>query len=267
MREPRRVCSDTYAVLTDFPAAHLGTLPINWFLIKAREPVLVDTGMPREREQFLATLGRLLDPGDLRWIFLTHDDNDHAGNLGQVMQLAPKARLVIPFLGFARLADTHEFPLERVLLVNPGQRFSAGDRELVVMAPANWDSPATHCLYDPSSSALFSADALGALLPTPAAELEEVPETAFWEGFRVLASGISPWLHLVDEGKLARRLAAYGELRPEVVLSSHGPVVRGRFEALLRALAAVPATEAFLGPDHREMLAILAQSRGLAEAA
>jgi len=131
MRQPRRVTADTHMVMTDFPAAHLGILPVNWYLIEAGEPVLVDTGMPREREQFLTNLGSLIDPADIRWVFLTHDDNDHAGNLGQVMAVAPKARLVTPFVGLARLADSYDFPMERVLLINPGQSFIAGDRELV----------------------------------------------------------------------------------------------------------------------------------------
>ena len=261
MREPRRVTPDTYAVLTDFPAAHFGTLPMHWYFLEGKEPVLVDTGMPREREQFLAALRSLVDPAEIRWVFLTHDDNDHSGNLGQVMELAPQARLVVPFLGLARLGDTHEFPLERILLVNPGQSFRAGDRELVVVAPPAWDSPATHCLYDPAGSVLFAADSLGALLPAPAAELEEVPETAFWQGFQMFASAISPWLHLADQGKLEARLAGLRALQPKVVLSSHGPVVRGRTDALLDALAAVPAMDPFVGPDQAEMMQIMAGLR------
>ena len=29
----------------------------------------------------LEALWSMVDPNDLRWILLTHDDNDHAGNL------------------------------------------------------------------------------------------------------------------------------------------------------------------------------------------
>jgi flavorubredoxin len=259
MEKPRRVNADTYIITTDFPAGPLGILPINWYLIESREPVLVDTGMPIEREQFLTTLQSLIDPREIKWIFLTHDDNDHAGNLHQVMEAAPNARVVIPFVGFARLADSHELPIERVLLINPGQSFSAGDRQLAVVRPAIWDSPATHSLYDSKNSVLFSADSLGAFIPGPAEDVTDVPEDVFTEGFQIFARVLSPWLHLVDQGKFDSHLDAIGKLAPETILSSHGPVARGRTDTLLKALSATPAMEPFVGPDHEEMLATMAE--------
>ena len=45
-----------------FPAGPFGFLPINWYLIKAKEPILVDTRMIIERADFVKTLGTLVDP-------------------------------------------------------------------------------------------------------------------------------------------------------------------------------------------------------------
>jgi flavorubredoxin len=258
LERPRRVNGDIHVVTTYFPAGPLGFLPVNWYLVEAKEPVLVDTGMPIEREQFLATLSSLIDPVDIKWIFLTHDDNDHAGNLGQVMKLAPNARVVTPFVGFARLADSHELPIERMLLINPGQSFSAGDREFTVMQPPIWDSPATHTLYDPKDEVLFAADSLGAFIPGPAEEVTDVSEAAFSEGFHTFARALSPWVHLVDQGKFDKHLERFRKLEPKTILSSHGLVARGRADYLLRAVSALPAMEPFVGPDHEEMLAMMA---------
>lgn len=260
MEKPRRVNPDTYIITTNFPAGPMGILPINWYLLQSKEPVLVDTGMPIERQQFLTTLGSLIDPAEIRWIFLTHDDNDHAGNLAQAMEAAPNARVVIPFIGFARLADSHELPMDRVLIINPGQSFSVGDRELTVMRPPTWDSPATHGLYDPRNSTLFVADALGAFIPEPAEEVADVPEEAFLRLFSTFASALSPWIHLVDQGKFDQLLYAVRDLGPETILSSHGPVARDRTEYLLKALSAATAMEPFVGPDHDEMLAMMAEA-------
>ena len=44
METPYRATDDTYAITTTFPAGNFGFLPINWFLIEAQEPILVDTG-------------------------------------------------------------------------------------------------------------------------------------------------------------------------------------------------------------------------------
>lgn len=261
MNKPRRVNDDTYIVMTDFPAAHLGILPINWYLIKAQEPVLVDTGMPIEREQFLATLRSLIDPAEIKWIFLTHDDNDHAGNLGQIMNAAPKARIVTNFLGLARMADTYELPLDRLLLINPGQSFTAGDREFVVIQPPFWDSPATHGVYDVKNSVLFSVDSLGVLIPQPAAETIDVPEAIFVDGFCTFASAISPWIHLVDQSKFEKYIETIRKLKPKTILSSHGLVAHNRTDWLLDTLSGVPMMKPFVGPDHKEMLAIMAKMK------
>ena len=43
---------------------------------------------------------------DLRWVVLTHDDNDHAGNAHRILELAPKARLVVNWLAAARMQDS-----------------------------------------------------------------------------------------------------------------------------------------------------------------
>lgn len=264
MKKPRRVHNDTYIVMTDFPAAHLGILPINWFLIKAQEPVLVDTGMSIEREQFLPTLESMIDPAEIKWIFLTHDDNDHQGNIAQAMQAAPDAKLVIPFLGLARMADTHHLPMERVLLINPGQSFHAGDRELTVFKPLMWDSPATHCLYDERTGTLFSADALGALVPQPAEDMNDVSKAAYAEGCCTFARALCPWLHLVDQSKFNQHLETIKQLDPKTVLSSHGLVTHGICDSLLTSITQVPAMQPFIGPDQAEMMAIMAKMKATA---
>ena len=59
----------------------MGYVPVNSFLIKAKEPVLVDTGLGQDRDQFMKALESVIDPKDLKWIWLTHDDSDHTGSI------------------------------------------------------------------------------------------------------------------------------------------------------------------------------------------
>jgi len=77
MNKSYQVTTDIEVLPAHFPIPGAGLLPINAFLIKAKEPVLVDTGMGIETEKFMETLGTLIDPRDLRWVWLTHDDADH----------------------------------------------------------------------------------------------------------------------------------------------------------------------------------------------
>ena len=67
----RRVGPDTDLIGTHVPLPGLGLLPINAYLIHAREPVLVDTGIGALGDDFVAALSARIDPADLRWIWLT----------------------------------------------------------------------------------------------------------------------------------------------------------------------------------------------------
>ena len=93
---------------TEIPG--LGHLPVNAFLLRGSQPLLVDTGLPTSSEAFLDSLWSACDPADLRWIWLTHPDRDHTGSLRQVLDAAPQARLITTFLGYGILSIDHDIP-------------------------------------------------------------------------------------------------------------------------------------------------------------
>ena len=97
----RTVATDTVSLSSFMPVGDLGMLALNAFVIQAGEPVLVDTGASALREPFLAALHQAIDPADLRYIWLSHMDADHLGNLDAVLKLAPEAKVITNFLGMA----------------------------------------------------------------------------------------------------------------------------------------------------------------------
>src|SRR5690606_19742169 len=94
-----------------------GTDPVsvglNSMVIRAAEPVVVDTGMAENREQYLADVFSLVEPEDIRWLFISHDDVDHTGNLNALMELAPNARLVIDWFMVERMGASLDVPVDR----------------------------------------------------------------------------------------------------------------------------------------------------------
>jgi len=48
-----------------FPIPGAGFLPVNAFVIKSKEPVLIDTGMGIDCEEFMKALESVIDPRDL----------------------------------------------------------------------------------------------------------------------------------------------------------------------------------------------------------
>jgi flavorubredoxin len=168
----RRAANSATLIGNHLTVPGLGVLACNAFVIHASEPVLVDTGVVAGRESFLAALRQALDPAVLRWIWITHMDPDHIGNLADVLALAPRARVVTNFLGMAKMGLLG-LPAERAYLVNPGQALDAGDRRLLALRPPVFDAPETMALFDGRTRVLYSADAFGAVLERPIAAAED----------------------------------------------------------------------------------------------
>ena len=58
----RTVGTDIELLPSYVPLPGLGVLPVNAFLIRSSEPVLVDTGLAALRDDFMPALRRLIDP-------------------------------------------------------------------------------------------------------------------------------------------------------------------------------------------------------------
>jgi hypothetical protein len=255
--------NDVSVIRDEVQIPGLGVLPINAFVLHADQPVLVDTGRPVVREQFLDALRSVINPADLRWIWVTHPDRDHMGSLMDVLGLAPEARLVTNFLGFGYMGVEFAIAPQRAYLINPGQSLDVGGgRRLQAFRPPLFDSPMTMGFFDSATGTCLSSDCFGGPLPTlDAADVDDVgaidPDTVraaqlMW------ASADSPWVCHADATKFA---ATYDELRrfaPDLVLSTHLPPAQGRLDALLGMLADAPNVAPFVGPDQAQLEAMLA---------
>jgi glyoxylase-like metal-dependent hydrolase (beta-lactamase superfamily II) len=227
-------------------------LPINAFLIRSAQPVLVDTGLGVLKDSFMDHLRSLIPLENLRWLWLTHTDADHMGNLAQVLIEAPHLRVITTFLGMGKML-LHQLPVDRVSLLNPGQHLDIGDRRLVAVRPPSFDAPETTGFFDTKTRVFFSADCFGALMKEPAEAATDINPSDLREGLVTWTTVDSPWLHLADEGQFGRSLDLVRKLEPSVILSHHLPPAAGITEFLLKNLASARSAPAFLGPDQAAM--------------
>jgi flavorubredoxin len=261
MEKPHQVMSDVTVLPAYFPIPGAGFLSVNAFVIQAEEPVLVDTGMGTEGEEFMKALESIIDPHDLKWVWLTHDDADHTGNLRRVLEAAPNARLAANSLAVLRMSTAWPVPMQRVHWLNPGDSIKAGDRELTAVRPPLFDNPTTIGIYDTKSEAFFAADCFGAILPSPAQNVDRVPAGDLAQGMINWASGDNPWVHLVDPGVFGQTLNKIRQLAPKMILSAHLPPAQGKTEQLLELLARVPSSTPFVAPDQKALEQLLAQMK------
>lgn len=262
MFEPYQVTPDIDVVPAYFPIPGFGILPINAFVLKATEPVLVDAGLVPLSDEFMEKLSSVIDPGDLRWLWLTHNDQDHIGSLQRVLDEAPKLRVITTFLGLGKMSLFQPLPMDRVRLLNPGQSISVGDRKLTSIKPPAFDAPETTGLYDPKAAAFFSSDCFGTLMSEPVQNAADIGSKGIQEGLLAWAKVDFPWLHMVDRTLFAKTLNRVHEMSPKIILSNHLPAAHDMTDELLEHLAAVPAAEPFVGPDQQALEAMLRDLTG-----
>jgi hypothetical protein len=240
----------------------VGHLPINAFVLHAAEPVVVDTGLGLPDRHFLEDLGSVMDPADVRWIWLTHPDRDHTGGLFDLLAAAPQARVITPFLGVGILSTECPLPMDRVHLLNPGQTIAVGDRVLRSFRPPLFDSPATTGFQDLSTGVVFSSDCFGAPLPTAdlagCDDVRAVPPSDLQAGQLLWATVDSPWVHTVDPVRYRATVDPVRAMAAPAVFSSHLPPAPACSDRLLDTITLAPQADPFVGPDQRALEEMLA---------
>jgi glyoxylase-like metal-dependent hydrolase (beta-lactamase superfamily II) len=257
-----RPAIDTHMLGTSVPGPDGVVFAVNAFYLPGVEPTLVDAGLSPQTEQFRAALWNLVDPADLRWIVVTHDDRDHTGSLRAILHEAPNATVVTNFISMVKIGEDWQLPLHRLRLINSGDRLEIGDEALDVFRPPTYDSPGTLAFHALRRDVLFSSDCMGAFLPSLAEAAEAIPAADYRAGAMMFASAMCPWLPDVDPGRWRARVADLRRRSPAVVLSTHGLPLTSGLEGLLTATADLPTGQAFSPPGQEFVEAMLAMSAG-----
>lgn len=260
--QTHRVNSDITVLNDHLPVPTIGFLPINAFVLHAEQPVVVDTGVMLPDRNFLDDLGSVIDPADVRWIWLTHPDRDHTGGLFDLLEAAPQARIVTTFLSVGIMSTDQPLPMDRLYLINPGQSLNVGDRTLTAFRPPLFDSPATIGFFDHKSRTCVSSDCFGA--PMPSEELatgndaRDLPADDLRAAQLLWATVDSPWVQVANQETFMRTVEPLREMGPEAIFSSHLPPLVGGIAASLDMLAAAPSASPWTGPDQRALEEMLA---------
>jgi flavorubredoxin len=219
---------------------------LNAMVIRGSQPVVVDTGAPIHREQYLEDLFSIVEPEDVRWVFISHDDSDHYGNAEAVMEACPNATLVATWFLCERLgAEGFRVPPTRWRWLGDGDVLDAGDRQLALIRPPLYDSPTTRGLFDPTTGTYWASDCYATPVLKGTAFVDEL-DPEFWaEGFLAFQTWNSPWVTMVDEDRFAAACKRIEDLGVRTIAGGHTPTIGApnvdEAFALLRMMpAAVP---------------------------
>jgi flavorubredoxin len=263
--EPTQIAPDTFLIHD-----HQGegeapvVVALNSMVIRAAEPVVVDTGMAENRDQYLADVFSIVDPEDIRWVFISHDDVDHTGNVNALMDAAPNATLVINWFMVERMGGSLAVPPTRQRWVADGEGLDVGDRVLRAVRPPIFDSPTTRGLYDPKTGVYWASDSFATPMLTPIRNVAEL-DREFWRtGIHTFDNYVSAWLPLVDDARFQSTVDRIEILRPSVIAGCHTPAIDGdRVAAAIAATRQSPSAEFAPQPDQ----AVLEQIQAMFAAA
>ena len=260
--EPTRVDTDTWVVHQVQRA--LGaplTVYSNSMVIAGSEPAIIDTGSLNNREQWLDDVFGIVDPVDVRWVFLSHDDSDHTGNLGPVMEACPNATLVCSWAIVERFCNAFAFPLHRVRWLNDGEALDLGDRRILAVRPPVYDSPATRGFLDQRTGVYWGVDAFATPCPGEPVPTVADLDPAFWaEGMAMsIHHALSPWVGLVDRQRYAAEVDRVRALGMTTIATAHSPLITpGSVADAFALLRGVPDAAVPPAPDQTTLDMILA---------
>ncbi len=258
MDQPYDVGADVHVLPSQLDLPSGDVIPINSFVLLADQPVLVDTGLGNDGEEFVQALRTVIDPAELAWIWLSHDDLDHTGNLQTVLDLAPAARLATHAFGALRMSSSWPVPIDRIHALTPGDRLDLGDRGLRVLRPPTYDNPMSTGFLDESTGTLFPVDSFGAILGGAYTDAGHIPDDELVAAMTAWATFDSPWLHLTDRAAIDGVLQGVRDLDAQLVVPAHLPPLRGGPGRLLDVLSTIPDADPFVAPNAEEFRQMLA---------
>ena len=243
---PLEVARDTFVIRAITHSVAETFTNLNSMVIRSAEPVVVDTGMGIHRETWFEDVFSLVAPAEVRWIFVTHIDTDHAGNLVEAMARCPGAMMVTSQGESFRASASLGIPMERMRMVEAGESFDVGDRVLSASRPPVYDSPYTRALHDPSTGVYYAADAFCAPMPEGVVDWSDDITAPLWA--RGMASfhhhTVCPWIAMVDPARFRAEVDKVARLDPQVIVSAHAPPIgKAAVPRALEQLASLPSTQ------------------------
>jgi flavorubredoxin len=209
----------------------------NSYLVRGRDKVaLIDASKGMFSETFLDTLRPAIDPKDIDYMVCNHLEPDHSGALGDVLDVAPNAQVVVtkPGKNLVRAILNRDV---KPTVVGEGDRIDLGGRTLRFISAPFLHWPDTMFTYLEEDQVLFSGDFLGAHYCDPRLfnDLIVNYDEAFQYYFQVI---MRPFKEYVREA-----LAKIDTLPIKIVCPVHGPILRsdvGRYLEKYRVWSAEP---------------------------
>lgn len=201
-----------------------------YVLLNNDAPLIFDAGSHLHSDEIMASLKELLGDETPRYVFLTHTELPHTGNLNVILAEWPDVKLVVS----SGILPHVELPWwvkeEQIEFAYPGSQGIYGGRTIGFLDAMLKDQPGTQWMYDALTGALFTADAFGYIFPQSADalfddEIEGGVSADWLFEYHIRAFRFLPYVNgskmMDDFDKVFAKRAV------KVIAPTHGNAIRG----------------------------------------
>lgn len=195
----------------------------NSYFINADKKAVIETTKLKFWDTYLEKLKQVTDPSWIEYIILNHTEPDHSGNLANLLDIAPKAKVVGSRLAINYLQDFLGRSFEHIV-AKDGDTLDLGNKTLRFIAAPNLHWPDSMYTYLEEDKLLFTCDSFGCHYCNAKMYDDQVGDFdgAFKYYFDVILKPFSKFM-----------LKAIEKIKPleiNAVLTGHGPLLTNNWK-------------------------------------
>ncbi len=195
----------------------------NAYLVLSEKVTLVDTVKAPFREELVARISSVIDPGKIDYIVSNHSEMDHSGCLPEMIEMIAPEKVYASPMGVKALGDHFRGGLD-ITEVKDGDEIDLGDMKITVLETKMLHWPDSMVSYLHEEKLLFSQDGFGMHLASSERFDDELPLPLLeHEAKKYYANILLPFSRQVL--KVLDRLEE-AKLEFELIAPDHGPVWR-----------------------------------------
>ncbi len=145
-----------------FEAIHI------YVMLNDGRPILIDCGSHIHRESVMAELDEVVGDSVPEYIFLTHSELPHAGNIAAVAEKWPSIKVIVSNVMLPYIEVLPVLPLEQMTQVVPSTTIQSPTRTVEFLSALLKDQPGSHWIYDSRTQTIFTGDGFGYFVPESA---------------------------------------------------------------------------------------------------
>ena len=225
----RHVTDDLYQI-SEIVSGQFGSEAVSvYVLLNGDQPVLIDCGSHLHRESIMADLDNVLEDRRPAYIFLTHSELPHAGNISSVVGRWQDIHCVVSNVMLAYIEVLPTLPLSQITQATAGSTVSVGGRTLEFVTALLKDQPGSQWIYDGQTQTLFSGDGFGYHCPPEQSGRfsDEIPggiQTEQFESYHRQTFRFLRWI--MPERFNADLDRLFGMLPISIIAPIHGAAIR-----------------------------------------